>query len=245
MKERMWLANGDPHDMLYWLTRTHQKGLVRTKAGRRKLRLFGCHCCRLLWDRMTDPRSRAAVETAERLADGLAGKAEAEAARAPAEQVLRDFWAARMHSRMHSKEWPDQGQIAGAARAVLSSSATDSAWADLCYDCGETMPQYPAHRRHRAREADAVRCLFGNPFRPADPAPAWRSWNGGAIPRLAQAAYDNRDLPAGTLNGDRIAILADALEAAGADTHDALTHLRGPGPHPRGCWAVDLLLGKA
>ena len=61
---------------------------------------------------------------------------------------------------------------------------------------------------------------------------------------LAPAAYDDRTLPAGTLDPDRLAVLADALEEAGCDNDDLLSHVRGPGPHVRGCWVVDLLLGK-
>ena len=61
---------------------------------------------------------------------------------------------------------------------------------------------------------------------------------------LAQAAYDQRTLPAGHLDPARLAVLADALDEAGCTDADVLNHLRGPGPHVRGCWAVDLLLGK-
>ena len=61
---------------------------------------------------------------------------------------------------------------------------------------------------------------------------------------LAQATYEQRELPAGTLEPARLAILADALEDAGCDQADLLAHLRGPGPHVRGCWSVDLVLGK-
>jgi hypothetical protein len=83
------------------------------------------------------------------------------------------------------------------------------------------------------------------PFRPAALAPAWLDWDGGLVRHLAQAAYDNRTMPAGTLDGDRLAVLADALEDAGCTDPDLLGHLRSPGPHVRGCWAVDLLLGKS
>ena len=54
----------------------------------------------------------------------------------------------------------------------------------------------------------------------------------------------NRSLPAGTLDPARLAVLADALEDAGCTDAGLLGHLRGPGPHVRGCWAVDLLIGK-
>jgi hypothetical protein len=86
-------------------------------------------------------------------------------------------------------------------------------------------------------EADLVRDIFGNPFRPSYLDPAWLAWRGGVIPKLARTIYDERcftDLP----------ILADALQEAGCTDPDILGHCRGPGPHVRGCWVLDLLLGK-
>ena len=61
---------------------------------------------------------------------------------------------------------------------------------------------------------------------------------------MARAAYEERFLPSGELDPARLSVLADALEEAGAEG-ELLAHLRGPGPHVRGCWAVDLVLGKA
>ena len=61
---------------------------------------------------------------------------------------------------------------------------------------------------------------------------------------LAQAADDERILPAGTLEPDRLAILADALEDAGCTDSEILNHCRWPGSHIRGCWVLDLLLSK-
>jgi hypothetical protein len=74
--------------------------------------------------------------------------------------------------------------------------------------------------------------------------PAWLAWNSGTVVRLARAAYDDRLLPAGTFLPDRVAVLADALEEAACTNADILGHLRGPGPHVRGCWCVDLLTGR-
>jgi hypothetical protein len=62
--------------------------------------------------------------------------------------------------------------------------------------------------------------------------------------KLAQAAYDNRVLPSGLLDHTGLAVLADALEEGGCSNAEILSHLRGPGPHVRGCWAVDAILGK-
>jgi hypothetical protein len=83
-------------------------------------------------------------------------------------------------------------------------------------------------------QCEWLRCLFTNPFRPAAFAPAWRSETAVA---LASAIYAERAF-------DRLPILADALEEAGCDHADILAHCRGPGPHARGCWVVDGVLGK-
>jgi hypothetical protein len=77
----------------------------------------------------------------------------------------------------------------------------------------------------------------GNPGRSVPIAASWLAWDGGTVPRLAQAIYAGRAF-------DRLPILADALEEAGCTDADLLGHCRGPGPHVRGCWVMDRLLGK-
>jgi hypothetical protein len=82
-----------------------------------------------------------------------------------------------------------------------------------------------------------LRELFGNPFRPITLNPSWLSWNEGTIPKLAQAIYDSRDFT-------DMPKLADALEEAGCTDQDIQAHCRSGGEHVRGCWVVDLVLGK-
>jgi hypothetical protein len=82
-----------------------------------------------------------------------------------------------------------------------------------------------------------LRCLFANPFRPVVFAPPARQWNGGSAVALATETYNSRDFIKGPL-------LADMLEDAGVSDAQLLEHLRGPGPHARGCFAVDLVLGR-
>jgi hypothetical protein len=249
MNEQEWKTSGDPHEMLYWLIRRARKDLVRTGAGRRKLRLFGCFSCRILWEQMKDPRSRAAVEVAERLADGLAGKADQEHARARAWEAVRAVQSRRVvldedeEARLLARGWlPDDAETAASAAVkVLASQAGNFAWAGLGYSYGEALPEYPVYQRRRRREADAVRCLFGNPFRPVTLDPAWLTPD---VVKLAQAAYEERTLPAGTLEPARLLLLADALEDAGCTNSDILGHRRSERPHVRGCWAVDRVLGK-
>jgi hypothetical protein len=95
-----------------------------------------------------------------------------------------------------------------------------------------------------AAQSALLRDLFGNPFRPAALDPAWLTWHDGTIPKIAQTVYDDRDLPSGHLDPHRLAALADALEDAGCTDQDILGHCRGPGPHVRGCWLIDVVLGK-
>jgi hypothetical protein len=82
-----------------------------------------------------------------------------------------------------------------------------------------------------------VREVFGDPFRPPAVDPAWLVWNGGTVAQIAQAIYAGDDFV-------RLPVLADALEEAGCADTELLGHCRGPGPHARGCRAVDLVLGK-
>jgi hypothetical protein len=82
--------------------------------------------------------------------------------------------------------------------------------------------------------ADLFREIFGNPFRPVVFAPEWHT---DTVVALARTMYESRDFSA-------MPILADALQDAGCDNEDILNHCRSPGPHARGCWVVDLVLGK-
>jgi hypothetical protein len=83
-----------------------------------------------------------------------------------------------------------------------------------------------------------VRC---NPFRPVT---LDRTWLTPTVTSLAASVYEERQLPSGLFVNQRLAILADALEDAGCANADILDHLRGGGEHVRGCWPVDLVLGK-
>jgi hypothetical protein len=94
-----------------------------------------------------------------------------------------------------------------------------------------------ALKEELAEASRLLRELVGNPFRPVAAEPAWLRWNDGAVVKMAKAidgAGRFADLP----------ILADALEDAGCDNDDLLSHCRTPDGHAAGCWAVDLILGK-
>jgi hypothetical protein len=83
-------------------------------------------------------------------------------------------------------------------------------------------------------QSTLLRCLFGNPFRSNAIDPRWLT---STVVDLATAIYDQRVF-------DRMLILADVLADAGCDNAEMLAHCRSDGPHVKGCWVVDLLLGK-
>jgi hypothetical protein len=202
---------------------------ARTKVGRRKLRLFACGCCRLIWDRLTDPRLRAAVEVAERFADGQSSQAEL----ATAYTRVRGL---AMGEYLPEAPGVEERTAAGLAIATTVAKPMSAAF-------GMTfMPVPLAGYRVGDRGGNAIlcaliRCVFGNPFRPAALDPAWARTASGAVAGLAAAIYQERAF-------DRLPVLADALEEAGCTDAQLLGHLRGPGPHARGCWVLDQLLGR-
>jgi hypothetical protein len=82
----------------------------------------------------------------------------------------------------------------------------------------------------RALQATFLRDIF-NPFR--SDVHAWTATS----KMLAEAIYESHAF-------GRLPILADAVDEAGCGDADILGHLRRPGPHVRGCWVIDAILGK-
>ena len=114
-------------------------------------------------------------------------------------------------------------------------------------EADESSPTYTgaAYAADSAAHCDIIRDIF-NPFRPAPSLPdAVLAWNDGTVRRIAEGIYGERKMPEGTLYADRISILGDALLDAGCEDEALIQHCREPGPHVRGCWAVDLCLGKS
>jgi hypothetical protein len=99
-------------------------------------------------------------------------------------------------------------------------------------DSGEDF--WKQYASEQAQQCILLRDIFGNPFRPVA---VDQTWLTPTVVQLAQAIYDEPAF-------DRMPQLADALHEAGCDNEEILSHCRGPGPHVRGCWALDLVLGK-
>jgi hypothetical protein len=196
----------------------------RSPRGRRKLRLYACGCCRRTWDILPHDALRKAVEVAERFADGEVDKAKLQAAEKRVRPMNQDGY------------FPRQGIRKDTAVSMAVGACGESA-----YNAALTMtglvptPIAKMNPQGERMLCDLPRCVFGNPFRP----PAFEKvWRTETVSALAKGIYADHAF-------DRLPILADALEEAGCDNADVLTHCRDPKlPHCRGCWVVDLALGK-
>ena len=252
MTEAKWLACTDPIKMMRFL---------RGKVSRRKSQLYLCGGCRHIAHLFYDPASGRAVEVAERDADGLASGKELGDASYSAEcptfgydfeeefqtrftddPVLKEY-TKKVLTRLVEMGALSESVLTGGAWRVNKSvrdrlvAAAEIAW--RCMGDGFQHPQ-PKWWYVPFREAGwpgrwLIDCVFGNPFRPAT---ADSRWLTSTVVSLAQTTYAERAF-------DRLPILADALDEAGCDQPDLLAHCRSDGPHVRGCWAVDLILGKA
>jgi hypothetical protein len=197
---------------------------------------------------MTDPRSRHAVRMSERFADGLADPDELQAAAGEAGQGrghLCTPQAAAWAAAESGKEV--QAAVRASLAAASAAALTIALRAERVNGRTRGIPArllavsdavyQKAWREHRAGQCGLLRDIFGNPFRPPAPLPPCTSRDGERVQIIARTIAEERcfaDLPA----------LADALAETGWDRPDLQAHFRAPGCHTRGCWALDVVLGK-
>ena len=237
------------------------------RATERKRRLFAVACCRRISHLMTESRCQQMLEMAdnlgllsfienkdiispaflmqtvediESLAEGEKSAQELEQASDAADtlhQVIDNYYAC------YSESWGpiDQdllatSEAAGVLYEAISYSAFESAKAAaraVYRSTGDTEEDIVEHPAEIAAQCELVRDIFGCPTQlVADP-----GWQTSTIQGLAREIYEDRSF-------ELLPILGDALEDVGADAA-ILDHLRSPGPHVRGCWALDLVLGKS
>jgi hypothetical protein len=212
----------------------------------RRLRLFVVAVCLPALNRPRQERLREAAEACERHAEGSLDDGGLEAAiRAavprepyPGERLAAVLWSARPGP---ISQWA----ALQAAEKVMAAQAEQAERARIERGCSrqEVAQVYEqSWHKEESRCRGLLRDILGNPFRPPAFDPAWRT---PLVRQLALAAYQERTPPAETLDSGRLAVLADALEEAGCTAAGILAHLRAGGDHVRGCWALDLLLGKA
>ncbi len=234
MTEAEWLACDEPDTLLEF---------VHSRMTARRGRLLAASFCRHVLPLTSDRWPRRAVEIAERFADGLASL---EDMLAVSDRVA-DVYVSVPNPDPVNTEPPMSFKAESIAiqstrfltrdgETYLSSCCQCTylaalRWAALRAGPDEAVPPYGTLVQW---QISLIRDVVGNPFRPVPAHPAWLT---STAVSLAQTIYADRAF-------DRLPILADALEDAGCDSADLLAHLRGDGPHVRGCWALDLVLGK-
>jgi hypothetical protein len=220
MTEAEWLKSIEPQAML-----KHLQGKKRVLTER-KLRLFAVACSRRVWEVMPHV-GREAVEVAEQYADGRVKK-----------QALTAAFYAAVQVTVEDEDitGPDEYEANQALFAALHAVGKRDGMVITPQNAVDARNDGDVEGEHTCQSA-ILRDIVGNPFRPVPVSPAWLAWDSGTVGKLAQTIYDERAF-------DRLPVLADALEEAGCADEAILSHLRGHGPHYRGCWAVDLLLGR-
>jgi hypothetical protein len=240
--------------------------VCRTTSAR-KLRLFACACCDRIAHLIDDDRSHSALATVRRAADSLADSEELQRAldatmRATNEigrRVIVSAFGEEEYTRLRQRErTASSGPTDTVYHAAEANPAFQAAWA-VRLAAGPHRASYvinvasvaaeaavraraelhagdysAALERERAMLCSLWRDVHSNPFRPVAFSPEWRT---DTALTLARQMYEAREFGA-------MPILADALQDAGCDNEDILNHCRSEAPHVRGCWVVDLVLGK-
>ncbi len=234
MTESDWWAGQGPQRMLSFLW-------CNGKLSERKARLFAVAACRRAWHLLPNDRGRKAIEVAERYADAEATRKEL----AAAQSAIRGVNCVTGRSAGQAAAAAAR-YAAGAQRHYSTLHAVRAASIAARLGCqGGPAAQNAATSTEDQAQACLLRDVFGPlPFRRVVLDGAVLTWNAGTVVKLARSAYDERLLPTGHLDPARLAVLADALEEAGCTDGEILSHLRGPGPHVRGCWPLDLIVGE-
>jgi hypothetical protein len=214
MTEEEWLTSTHPVPMLAWF-----------EKGSRKRRLLAAACCARITHLLTRAGRRAVV-AAEEFADGEIDREQLhrcwQAVGFPGNQARQCASAAARAAASCSIGYDGTAQAVASALGAVGYAQPPHNWNQVTGDA-EALVQ-----------AALLRDIFGNPFRPVAFEPRWRTAD---VLGLARGIYDERAF-------DRLPLLADALMDAGCADEQVLAHCRSDGVHVRGCWIVDLVLGK-
>jgi hypothetical protein len=248
MTEQEWRESESPELMRAYLEEAR-------RGTERQFRLFAVACCRRAERWFFDSCQSRAVNVLERYADGSATVDELREPEDAANEIDE------LHPAMSeaNEANPDGLDAAyNAARSVAQAVSNDPPGMDVptYYHCLHDVIMHvvdaagdgavaldavkgrsrPAQAEERKALAALLRDIFGNPFRPVALDPVWLTAD---VPALARGIYDERAF-------DRMPILADALQDAGCNDAEILSHCADArNPHTRGCWVLDLVLGRA
>jgi hypothetical protein len=215
MPEEKWHTCNNPFGML---------AVIGSLVSDRRIRLFALHACRGCPTLPAHDTIEEAVKIGERWLEGKASEGE-------------------MRIALESIEWgrgemcESLNYLSEAVWSVFQPSPADVTTFEAVIDHlgaihtltdinGRVDESYPA-------QCQLLRELFA--FRPVALEPSWLT---STVVALAAGIYEEKAF-------ERMPILADALQDAGCDNDDILTHCRDQRQvHLRGCWVLDLLLQK-
>lgn len=263
MTESEWLQSASPFPMLVYLQGDESQGNVRMRMeggtladgpSQRitpgQLRSFAGACCQRLTSLPLNEVSRQALEAFGRYTHGDAPRAQV---RKELEQFERLAAEKRQEIAIVGVIRDFRDEDASSAAECASSAMWQMAWGVsrhrliASYGISDPNDLYmwgfdgPPDRHWRdacaaetAVQAGLLREVVGNPFQPRTVDPAWLSWRGGTIARLAEQIHSGDSF-------ELLPVLADALEEAGCTDAWLLGHCRAAEGHVRGCWAVESL----
>jgi hypothetical protein len=206
----------------------------------RKGRLFACACCRRIW-KLLPLSCRRVVQLTERWIEGRLHDAEfrqlCEIARGTGGmcgRLLDLVWAAATYPFLWNHpftirrgQWTAESELAlhpsPAGAAIRAAQAR-------CLHLVDLAKREAAYRAEQANQACLLRHILGNPFQPWAVVSSWPV----TVVQLAQSLYDGLDCTFA---------LHDALLDAGLVEFAA--HFKQEAWHPKGCWLLDLILGKS
>lgn len=204
----------------------------------RKLQLFLCGCVRWVEGLLVDDRCRAAIEAAERFVDDQIPESALRRARRGAWEVgFLGVGGPADRAAYVAAEYPTSPiLIALVTQHVRAALEQEASWRIAQ---GQAIHEgfHEVGKAARLVQEALFRDIVGNPFRPVVLDPTWLTWNDGVAASLAHLIYHERRF-------DDLPILGDALEEAGCDIDPLLDHCHRGGPHVRGCWVVDLCVGR-
>jgi hypothetical protein len=227
MDENQWLNCDDPKQML--------ELLIARDASERKLRLFAILCCRRVWDVRGDHKGfkHSILQASEGAAEGTVGGPEL--AKTAGGIGALGAWSASARALDLLRATAHQSSSEAARNA--SECATNYFALTAMESVGEEATGRRAfsiaRRLEQTIQAAHIREIFGNPYRPVA---AERAWLMPEVVALACDAYGQ---------AGKLYLLAEVLERAGCKDAEILSHRRQIGPHVRGCWVMDLMLGKS
>jgi hypothetical protein len=242
MNEKKWLACREPSSLIQRIEARPRKEQYRLFW--RKLVLFAINCCRHIDHLLVDQRCRNALAICERSLEGDASAKEGDRAFDDVTAAEAEGWEGMTAGQLQALSavtitvwftfnWDQNQDIVADVRGVAEETAR--AVTNAARPRGDDESYMRANPTESSFQAELFREIFGNPFRSVSFDPSWRTSD---VLLLAQGIYAERAF-------DRMPILADALQDAGCDSADILGHLRdSQAIHVRGCWALDLVLGK-